>query len=93
MKNLKNGSRRILFVDGGEWEYDRFELIENNKGLFFIDLECEEEERKLIKLEKFDNLDNLIKEGKELGFFDEGDVNYFYYEIELEDEMFEWLLE
>ena len=87
MKNL----REVLFCDNSEWEYDRFKLVENKEGVFFIDLECDEENSRVIKLEKFDNLDNLIKEGVELEYFEEISKDYFYYDFERGEEVFEWM--
>jgi hypothetical protein len=91
MKNVIENVREVLFVDNGVWEYDRFKLVENEEGVFFIDLECDEEDSEMVKLEKFDNLDNLIKEGIELGYFEEGSKDYFYYDFELDMEIFEWM--
>jgi len=87
MKNL----REVLFCDNSEWEYDRFKLVENKKGLFFMDLECDEENSRVIKLEEFDNLDSLIKEGVELKYFEEISKDYFYYDFENGVEVFEWM--
>jgi hypothetical protein len=42
----------------------------------------------MVKLEKFDN---LIKEGIELGYFEEGSKDYFYFDFELDVEIFEWM--
>jgi len=75
---------KVIFSDNGFWEYDRFSLEEREDGVWYEDLEVDNE----FKLEG--NLNEIVEEGKEKGyFFKVGKV--FYFDWDKEDEMMDWL--
>lgn len=87
MKNLKMieilKNKGLKFVDGGEWEYDRFILkLDEEENVLLEDFEEKEFNRSLGKK----NVIEFIEKGIEEGVFEyEEEEGVIYFDMERED--------
>lgn len=86
IENLKNEG--LKFVDGGEWEYDRFILKLDEEGNVLLkDLECDDfEEEEFNRNLGKKNVIEFIEKGIEEGVFEyEEEEGIIYFDMERED--------
>ena len=77
-------------MDGGDWNYCRFGFGELDGKCYRLELEGSESDEDVIELKEGMSVDNIIKVGEKKGFFDIDNDDIFY-EMDLEDEMMEWI--
>ncbi len=85
---IKSKFRSIM--DGGDWNYDRFGFGELDGKVYRVELEGYEDDRDVYELREGLSVEGIIKEGEEKGFW-EVIEDGIYYEMDLEDEMMEWV--
>ena len=84
------GSNFKSIMDNGDWEYDRFGFGEVDGKCYRVELEGSESDEDVFELKEGLSVDGIIKEGIEKGFF-EVEESGIYYEMDLEDEMMDWI--
>ena len=80
----------IAFSDNGDWEYTRFGLVDKDGKAYYVVLERSENDEDVYELSPGITAAKIVKDGVQKGYFEKINGSW-YYEIELEEEIVNWL--
>jgi len=80
----------VSVMDGGDWNYDRFGFGEVDGKCYRVELEGSESDEDVFELKEGSDIKTILNVGVERGFLEEVEDSW-YYEIDMEDEMMEWI--
>jgi hypothetical protein len=80
----------VSVMDGGDWNYDRFGFGEVDGKCYRVELEGSESDEDVFELREELHIGNILVMGVSEGFFEKVDEGW-YYEMDKEDEMMEWI--